>query len=588
MIGTLEVLGGTPRFQAARNKVRSLIIYLALLGALACTLQVAALERLEPSQGSYFGFTLNEQTTIEDLRSRLGFTPAVYSRFFAFPLSGTATEALRGFLTEVSTVQGIAMITLETWAGLDSVTPTHCKDLADVCAAAEGGGLSGIFIRFAHEMNGTWYRWGQKPILYKAIFKMVADSVHVRTTRTAMIWAPNYGVGYPFGKPLPDPGTPDFIALDTDHDGQVTDRDDPYAPYYPGDDAVDWVGMTIYHWGISYPWFENEMPLPDNFAGSLTGNYQGNVPNFYDEYCVRRGKPLAIPETAAFYNTEQPGPDPLLLKQSWWRQVFAATRQFPKLKCINWFDELKREGVAQSNWIDWRVSADAAICTAFLRDFFSVSANDRSYFLTAQDVHCLGAANCISPEWLPKILPTNGEIAVSLAVHAGTDCDLVIDLLDSKFKWMGGTRVPITAPGQNVITSFRLVQPLTDQTSYRWSIFLTPTGAGYLKALAWYKGPNPSSDPDGDGLTNDEEFVAGTSPRDRADVFSLSITQQSGDLTLNWNSKAGKLYQVLATSDFKSWFPASGFITGTGQAMRYTVRNSIPTKAMNFRLQIVH
>ncbi len=28
---------------------------------------------------------------------------------------------------------------------------------------------------------------------------------------------------------------------------------DPYAPYYPGDAATDWVGMSLFHWGSGYP-----------------------------------------------------------------------------------------------------------------------------------------------------------------------------------------------------------------------------------------------------------------------------------------------------------------------------------------------
>jgi len=128
------------------------------LSALVCALNVTALERLEPAEGCYFGFTLNESTTIENLRSRLSFTPAVYSRFFAFPLSDPTRPALEAFLTEVSTVQGIAMITLEPWSGLDRVNAAACKDIAEICAAAEARGLSGIFIRFAREMNGNWYR----------------------------------------------------------------------------------------------------------------------------------------------------------------------------------------------------------------------------------------------------------------------------------------------------------------------------------------------------------------------------------------------------------------------------------------------
>ena len=46
-----------------------------------------------------------------------------------------------------------------------------------------------------------------------------------------------------------------------------TGRDDPYAPYWPGADAVDWVGMSLYHWGSAHPWGENEVPEPGKFAG---------------------------------------------------------------------------------------------------------------------------------------------------------------------------------------------------------------------------------------------------------------------------------------------------------------------------------
>ena len=552
---------------------------------IAFSSNLTALERLEPADGCYFGFSLEPPGTVADLSSRLGFTPAVYSRFFAFPFSAGTLGELQAFFADVTTVQAIAAITLETPLGLESVHLSDCKALADACAAGESLGLAGIFIRFAHEMNGTWYKWGQQPILYKSVFRMVSQTVHARTTHTAMVWAPNYGFGYPFGKPLPEPGSPDFIALDTDGDGQVTEHDDPYAPYYPGDDVVDWVGMTIYHWGIAYPWFENEMPLPNNFAGSLDGTFQGVV-DFYDLYSVQRGKPLVIPETAAFYNTEQPGPDPLLLKEAWWRQVFSALPRFPKVKCINWFDELKREGVAQSNWIDWRVSADPRIRTAFLRDFFSVSANGRPYFLTAQDAHCLGQPNCISSEFLPNILPVTGDVAVSLDVHTSTNCDVVIDLLDSRFNWMGGTRAAVSAPGQSVITSFHIVQPLTDQTSYRWSIFLTPTGSDYHQAFAWYNGPNPSDDPDADGLTNDQEFITGTSPRDPLDVLALSIQRQGNSVVLNWPSKSGRKYQVYSSSDFKTWEPIGSAMQGSGNPLRLTVSAPNTSKLMTFRLQV--
>jgi hypothetical protein len=37
--------------------------------------------------------------------------------------------------------------------------------------------------------------------------------------------------------------------MDTNGDGAIDMYDDMYTPYYPGDDWVDWVGMSIFHFG---------------------------------------------------------------------------------------------------------------------------------------------------------------------------------------------------------------------------------------------------------------------------------------------------------------------------------------------------
>lgn len=37
--------------------------------------------------------------------------------------------------------------------------------------------------------------------------------------------------------------------MDTNSDGKVDMWDDMYTPFYPGDDWVDWVGMSIFHFG---------------------------------------------------------------------------------------------------------------------------------------------------------------------------------------------------------------------------------------------------------------------------------------------------------------------------------------------------
>ncbi len=48
-------------------------------------------------------------------------------------------------------------------------------------------------------------------------------------------------------------GTAEWHALDTNDDGWVDMYDDPYTPFYPGDQWVDWVGMNMYHMGQVSP-----------------------------------------------------------------------------------------------------------------------------------------------------------------------------------------------------------------------------------------------------------------------------------------------------------------------------------------------
>jgi hypothetical protein len=189
-----------------------------------------------------------------------------------------------------------------------------------------------------------------------------------------MMWAPNYGGGYPFagGQFEAKPGTPDFAALDTDADGVLSMNDDAYAPYYPGDDAVDWVGMSLYHWGADYPWGENEIPEPLKFVDQLTGNYAGAngddtlLPDFYQVYGEAHGKPVAIPETAALFAPGTIGEAELAIKQAWWSQLFdpATAARFPQLKMINWF-EWDKEEVEVKGRVDWTVTNTPAVREAF-------------------------------------------------------------------------------------------------------------------------------------------------------------------------------------------------------------------------------
>jgi hypothetical protein len=267
------------------------------------------------------------------------------------------------------------LLTLEPRRGLDAVTTARARALAHRLARYNGDGVP-ILVRFAHEMNGSWYPWSQQPAAYVAAFRRVATAVHALTTRSAMLWAPNYGGGYPFtgGPYQAAAGSADARALDTNGDGQVTGDDDPYRPYWPGRRFVDWVGMSLYHWGNAYPWGENEVPEAGKFIDLLRGTYDGlngderAVPDFYQEYGARMRLPVAITETAALWVPGHGGAGQLAVKRAWWDQVFAHrnVRRLPWLKLIDWFEWRKQEPEVGAV-VDWTATRSRVVRRAFTR-----------------------------------------------------------------------------------------------------------------------------------------------------------------------------------------------------------------------------
>ncbi len=391
------------------------LVFLLAISCIACTVSGESkyYKNIEPESGFYFGIAREgiTQSIISEYEDWLGFTPASYVKFIAFPMTEQDVHELKTFINEIASTGAIALITLEPMNGLDVITEQDCQEFASLCLEFEELGLS-IMIRFAHEMNGSWYPWSQQPALYKEKFRMLGQSIHSTTHGTAMIWAPNSGNGYPFsgGQYGVKPDTQDFFALDTDGNGVIDMHDDMYTPYYPGDDAVDWVGMTVYHWGQSYPWFENELPEARAFSDIITGNYNGKngdnrmVADFYAMFCSEdgRNKPMVITDTSAFYNTEHQGESEMDIKRSWWRQVYNISGDtdasldisihFPQIKIINWFDIIKNESEAGGAVIDWRISGNEEIRQAFIQDLVREK-DGKKYILSSEDLKELNSKN---------------------------------------------------------------------------------------------------------------------------------------------------------------------------------------------------
>jgi hypothetical protein len=329
---------------------------------------------LAPASGVLFGVNLDSHArSLEGYAFDLGRKPAVSVSFAPFPYGEEDKRDLEREVIQIRTHGQMMLLTLNPDAGLAGVTAETANALAFDLARFNADGVP-VIVRFAPDMNGSWYSWGQQPTSYIAAFRTVAAAVHEHAPGSAVMWAPSYGGGYPYtgGKFEAKAGTPDFSVLDTNADGALNENDDSYAPYYPGDDAVDWVGLALFHWGNVIPWGENEVPEPGKFAAQLTGSYIGTngddspVPDFYQVYGVGHGKPVAVPETAALFTPNAAGEGELAIKQAWWSQVFdpATAAQFPQLKMINWF-EWDREETEVGARVDWTVNKTPAIREAF-------------------------------------------------------------------------------------------------------------------------------------------------------------------------------------------------------------------------------
>lgn len=330
-----------------------------------------------PAERAVFG--LNPDWAVESLQNFAditGVSPGAAVTFIDMPFNSEDSTNVLAAADQVAGMGGVLMLTLEPHEGLGAVNDESVAALTELLSEVNAKGVP-VLLRFAHEMNGSWYPWGQQPEAYVEAFRTVATAVREDTPGTEMIWAPNYGGGYPFsgGEFEAEPGASDFALLDTDGDGELTETDDPYAPYYPGDDVVDWVGMSLYHWGSTYPWESSEMPEDDKFSDQLHGTYDGLagdesiLPDFYSIYSEDRDKPLAIPETAAFVTADASPELALDIKRAWWRQIFSPEvhSEFPNLRMVNWFNWDKYEPEVDAT-VRWSVSTDQQIADAFRED----------------------------------------------------------------------------------------------------------------------------------------------------------------------------------------------------------------------------
>lgn len=176
-----------------------------------------------------------------------------------------------------------------------------------------------FLIRFAHEMNITDSPWwvghiGADPSLYVAVWRHVhAIFEEVGVPNVEWVWSPNYQSN------PPEP----WNSLHA---------------YYPGDDVVDWIGLS------GYNWYDTRQPI---MWRTFTDLYDAVLKDLACSY----PKPQIIAEIGSVEGNET------LSKAEWIKDTFYQAPSYPFLRAIQWFNDY---AYADSKSPDFRVTTSTA------------------------------------------------------------------------------------------------------------------------------------------------------------------------------------------------------------------------------------
>jgi membrane-bound metal-dependent hydrolase YbcI (DUF457 family) len=253
---------------------------------------------------------------IDSFASEVGRSPLIIANYEDW------TQPLidRPWLEAIWARGGVPLVTWEPWSWTDPGQRFPLRAIASgsydsyirrsaVAAAAWG---HPILLRFAHEMNGTWYPWGEgHPAgAYKRAWRHVVKVFRASgADNVRWVWCP-------------------YVS----NEGHLS-----FERYFPGDRWVDWVGLDGFNWGADRTW--------QSFGAIFANSYRA--------LSRMSSRPIMIPETGS---TEEGGNKARWISMALDREL----PRFPRIQALVWFSD-------RFHTVEARVDSSASALAALRR-----------------------------------------------------------------------------------------------------------------------------------------------------------------------------------------------------------------------------
>lgn len=268
--------------------------------------------RLEPKDGAYLGMIAETSGNFWPLGSYLTYIDAMNQPDFYYPAN------------EIIKANDSAVMVGWTINSLDEVNYDTIRSVLNTLASYN----KPMFIRFANEMNV--FSLGDDPERYIEIFQNVANMVH-EYDNFAVVWSPN-----------------DLGALDR-----------PFEFFYPGDEYVDWIGVSMYM--IKYFQGKTDTSYKDSVY-FMTGDYAWATNRIKPimDFMAKNGinKPVMISEggvpTNTNHDTDLEAWGAPRMRDMLWNLVM----KYPQIKMINYFNNHRANEAERYDINDYQYASD--------------------------------------------------------------------------------------------------------------------------------------------------------------------------------------------------------------------------------------